>query len=71
MVEIEGGRWHTLCAIEEHTTLFECKPGPYIPLEDKDFVNWAPREGEADCEVFVDWFKHAQPGDLPPNLSNA
>lgn len=55
-VEIQGGRWHTLFALDPDTVLFEVKPGPYRPLADKDFAAWAPREGEPGmADLLAKW----------------
>ncbi len=66
VAEIEPGRWHALTALDTHTTVFECKPGPYIAVEDKDFAAWAPREGENTCAAFIRWYQTSHTGDLPP-----
>jgi len=65
-VEIAGGRWHTVVATGDAAVLFEVKPGPYTPLDDKDFAPWAPAEGEPACHELVGWFERAAPGDRPP-----
>ena len=65
-VEIAGGSWHTVTALESGTVLFELKPGPYSPVSDKDFAAWAPSEKDADRERFVRWFAAAEPGGEPP-----
>ncbi len=65
-VEVAGGSWHTVTALEPETVLFELKPGPYSPVSDKDFAAWAPPEGDADRHHLVDWFVVAEPGDDPP-----
>jgi cupin fold WbuC family metalloprotein len=65
-VEVPGGGWHTVASLEVGTVLFELKPGPYIPLEDKDFASWAPAEGEPECGRFLTWFQSATAGDKPP-----
>jgi cupin fold WbuC family metalloprotein len=44
-VELPPGVWHCLIALEPGTIFFELKPGPYLPLSDKDFAPWAPQEG--------------------------
>jgi cupin fold WbuC family metalloprotein len=62
-VEIPGGSWHTVVPTEPATILFELKPGPYIPLSDKDFAPWAPVEGDPDQARFVGWMQTAAPGD--------
>lgn len=68
-VEIPGGHWHTVAAVEPQTLLFELKPGPYSPVVDKDFVRWAPAEGSTDQTRLVNWFQTARPGDRPSESS--
>lgn len=65
-VEIPAGAWHGIVALEPGTVLFEFKPGPYAPLNDKDFAPWAPDEGEAAAAALERWFRSASPGDRPP-----
>jgi cupin fold WbuC family metalloprotein len=55
-VEIPGGSWHTVLALAPDTVLFEVKPGPFRPLEDKDFAPWAPAEGSAAAaDLLASW----------------
>lgn len=63
LIEVPGGTWHTLAALEPGTLLFEVKPGPYVPLTDKDFAAWAPGEGEQRAAAYEQWFRRAQPGE--------
>jgi cupin fold WbuC family metalloprotein len=35
-VHIEAGEWHSVEILEPGTVMFECKDGPYTPLEDRD-----------------------------------
>jgi cupin fold WbuC family metalloprotein len=65
-VELDGDIWHTLVALEADTLLFELKPGPYLPLADKDFAPWAPAEGSAGCGAFTVWMAGARAGERPP-----
>lgn len=65
-MEIPQGTWHTLIALKPATVAFEVKPGPYMPLDDKDFAAWAPREGGDRVEMFLNWFQHGEPGTRPP-----
>jgi len=58
-VEIPGGRWHTLLALEPDTVLFEVKPGPYRPLTDKDFASWAPAEGDPAAAAALERWRQA------------
>ncbi len=66
-VEIPGGTWHTVAALEPETLLFEVKPGPYAPLRDKDFAPWAPPEGRPEAAGLQAWFRRAAPGERPPS----
>jgi len=50
-VELPGGVWHTVVSLADGTALFEVKPGPYRPLDDKDYAPWAPHEGSTDVEA--------------------
>jgi cupin fold WbuC family metalloprotein len=62
-VEIPGGVWHTVASLVPGTVLFELKPGPYSPLQDKDFMTWAPAEGESICNELTAWFCRADIGE--------
>jgi cupin fold WbuC family metalloprotein len=42
--DIRPGVWHTIFALVPDTVVFEVKPGPYSPANDKDFAPWAPEE---------------------------
>jgi cupin fold WbuC family metalloprotein len=42
--DIRPGVWHTIFALAPDTVIFEVKPGPYSPANDKDFAPWAPEE---------------------------
>jgi cupin fold WbuC family metalloprotein len=52
-VEIPGGAWHTVFALAPDTLLFEVKPGPYAPIDDKDFAPWAPAEGTPEAATLL------------------
>lgn len=67
MAQLPPGTWHTIVALEPDTLALEVKPGPYRPLDDKDFVAWAPAEGDAGTAEMLRWFETAQPGVNPPN----
>lgn len=55
-IEIAPGEWHTLCALEPGTIVFEVKDGPYNPLTDKNFAPWAPNENHPDApRVLQGW----------------
>lgn len=61
-LEIPAGAWHTLAARKPGTVLFEFKAGPYAAVDDKDFAEWAPPEGDAGCGSYVARILAAQPG---------
>lgn len=67
-VEVPAGAWHTLTVLEEGTLLFEIKPGPYLPLTDKDFASWAPEENSPSAGRYADWLRTAGPGEGAPRL---
>lgn len=69
-IEIPSGVWHTIVSLAPGTVLFEIKPGPYVPLTDKDFAPWAPAEGHETCRRFASWFSSASVRDIPPSLSD-
>lgn len=45
-VDMPAGGWHTILALTPDTAVFEIKPGPYSPIDDKDFAVFAPREDD-------------------------
>jgi len=61
--EIEGGTWHTVAAMEPDTVLFEVKPGPYHPIEDKDFAPWSPAEGTPGARVLEEMYRRVRIGE--------
>lgn len=56
-VDVAAGIFHTFFILEPDTVMFEVKPGPYSPFNDKDFADWAPREGDAGT---ADYLTHLQ-----------
>lgn len=69
-VEISSGSWHSLAITKPDTIMFECKPGPYQKVTDKDFASWAPDEAAADKQLFIDWYARAEIGSMPPEINN-
>ncbi len=53
-VEVPPKVWHSVIALEPGTVVYEIKDGPYIQAGDKDFADWAPKEGDAGCERYLD-----------------
>ena len=39
MLNVEKERWHSLECLESGSILFECKDGPYHPLEEDEIMN--------------------------------
>jgi len=52
-VDLAPGVWHTILAISERVICFEVKPGPWEPVNDKDFAPWAPKEGAPDAAAYL------------------
>jgi cupin fold WbuC family metalloprotein len=52
-VEVPAGAWHSLFALESGTVVYEVKDGPYLPMNDKNFASWAPKEGDSGCEEYL------------------
>lgn len=63
LAELPGATWHSIVFLEPGSTVYEVKPGPYLPAEDKDFADWAPAEGEAGAADLESWMARAQPGE--------
>ncbi len=52
-IELPPGVWHSLVALEAGSIFFETKPGPYVPLSDKDFAPWSPAGGSAAATAYL------------------
>lgn len=52
-VEILAGTWHSILSLEPGSVFYEVKHGPYVPLNDKDFASWAPKEGQAEVVEYL------------------
>jgi cupin fold WbuC family metalloprotein len=52
-VEIRERTWHMLIALEENSVLYEVKDGPWSPSNDKFFASWAPKEGDPECQSYI------------------
>lgn len=52
-VEIPVGAWHTLIALEPGSVVYEVKDGQKLPLSDKNFAGWAPKECDTDCDNYL------------------
>jgi cupin fold WbuC family metalloprotein len=52
-IDIRAGVWHTMFSLQPDTVLYEVKPGPYLPLSDKDFAPWSPPDNSSDAPDFL------------------
>lgn len=53
-LDLDPGIWHSLLVLTESASCFEVKPGPYnSATKDKEFAPWAPAEGEAEAEAYL------------------
>ena len=53
-VEIPARTWHSVISLEPGTVVYEVKDGPYLARDDKNFAPWAPKEGDADCKLYLE-----------------
>jgi len=51
--EVAERTYHSVICLEPDSVIYELKDGPYDPNDDKHFANWAPKEGEKECEEFI------------------
>ena len=51
--EIKERTFHTVIPLEPGSVAFECKDGPYNPVNDKNFASWAPREGNPGVNDYL------------------
>ena len=52
-VDLMPGVWHCFLALLPDTVVFEGKNGPYDPATDKQFAPWAPEEGSAQAQAYI------------------
>lgn len=62
-LEMEAGTWHTVLSLDHGGVIFEVKQGGYQPVAEKDYVSWAPAEGEKGTTEMMKWYALAQVGD--------
>jgi cupin fold WbuC family metalloprotein len=60
------GIWHTVVVNHDATAFLEVKQGPYDPATASEFAHWAPSEGEPAAARFLEWARHAAPGERAP-----
>jgi cupin fold WbuC family metalloprotein len=52
-IDLPPAMWHSLVSLQTGSIFFETKPGPYLPLSDKDFAPWSPAEGSTEVESYL------------------
>jgi cupin fold WbuC family metalloprotein len=52
-VEFPPRKWHSIISLVSGTVLYEVKPGPYAPINDKNFAPWAPAEGTSESATYL------------------
>lgn len=52
-IDLPAGQWHSIVVLESGSIFFETKPGPYVPMSDKDFAPWAPEENSPDVGSYL------------------
>ena len=53
-LELPTEAWHTVVALTQGSVLFEVKEGPFDAKKAKEFAPWAPSEGSADAQDYLD-----------------
>jgi cupin fold WbuC family metalloprotein len=53
-VEFAAREWHTVLSLVSGTVLYEVKPGPYAPIDDKNFASWAPPESSPEATTYLE-----------------
>ncbi len=53
-VEIPEKTWHTIISLEKSSVAYEFKDGPYSVNNDKNFADWAPKEGDISTKAYID-----------------
>jgi cupin fold WbuC family metalloprotein len=52
-VDLPIGIWHSVVCLETGSVFYETKPGPFLPIYDKDFAPWAPVEGSPEAPAYL------------------
>ena len=60
------GIWHTVVVNADGTAFLEVKQGPYDPATASEFAAWSPAEGAPGVASFLEWARHAAPGETAP-----
>ena len=54
-VEIAECTYHSIVSLESGSVAYEVKDGPYDLANDKNFASWAPEEGSAEAEIYLQY----------------
>lgn len=57
--EVPPRTWHAIVALQPDSVVYEVKDGPYDPATDKQFAPWAPAEGAADVQNYLEHLRKA------------
>ena len=52
-VDVPAGAWHCIACLSDTAVCYEVKPGPWDPASDKQHATWAPAEGDAAAEAYL------------------
>ena len=52
-VDLAPGIFHGMVALAPDTVIYEVKNGPYAPVDDKAFPEWAPAEGTPEATSYL------------------
>jgi len=62
-VELKPNTWHTVIPLTDNAIILEVKEGPYTPTQESDFASWAPKEGDEQAVLLLNWLETAEIGD--------
>ncbi len=65
-LEMDAGVWHAVLSLDPQGVIFEVKHGGYRPVEEGDYMPWAPAEGMDGTENVMAWYAVAQTGEKYP-----
>lgn len=66
VLEMAAGTWHAVLSLDTQGVIFEVKHGGYQPVEEQDYMRWAPAEGEPGVSDVMAWYASAEIGDRYP-----
>jgi cupin fold WbuC family metalloprotein len=55
--DIVPSYWHTVVSLGDNSVYYEVKDGPYDPIKDKVFAEWAPEEESSKSAEYLDVLK--------------